>query len=158
MNLQTKIRIESKDQNVMTFLLNHIYNEFISRKYIFEKGIIKLIDQFIAIGDYDIMNYIEFTCSGIDKNVIIPMLIDRDSLSLNDIRFKAQDILIKITPQDNNLIPNIGNMIYEQFVGHEDYIENLVILNIDNEEYIEIFIDSNSTKVPMFFLTKFYSN
>ena len=66
------------------------------------------------------------------------------------------EIFIKITPEDSNKVGDIGNMVYDQFVGHKDYIDNNVVLNIDNGTDVRIWIEKDSCKFPIFFLSKFY--
>lgn len=156
MKLQTKIRIESKDRKAISLILNHIKNEFLSREFIVKNEIVIIKDYFIETGTkVEKVNYIEIFCSGRINKVLIPTLIDKHTLGLDSERY--EEIYIQITPEDKEKIGDIGNMIYEQFVGHKDYIDNAVVLNIDDGENIRIWIEEDSSKFPIFFLTKFYT-
>ena len=156
MKLKTKIRIESKNRAAISLLLNHIKNEFLSREFIVKNGIVNLVDYFIETGTkVEKINYIELTCSGMMNKVMIPTLIDKHTIGIDSKYF--EEISITITPEDNDKVGDIGNMIYEQFVGHQDYIDNEVILNIDDSNNIRIWIEKDSCKFPLFILTKFYT-
>lgn len=42
----------------------------------------------------------------------------------------------------------IGNSIHEQLVGNKDYIDSNIILNIDEENIIKIYIFNECESVP----------
>ena len=154
MKLKTKIRIESKDRSAISLLLNHIKNEFLSREFIVKNGIVNLVDYFIETGTkVEKINYIELTCSGRFNKVLIPTLVDKHTLGIESTEFDL--ITIHIYPEDEDKNGDIGNMVYEQFVGHQDYIDSAVVLNTD--EGIHSFICEDSSKFPLFILTKFYT-
>ena len=152
MNLKTKIRIESKDIAAINLLMTHIKNEFLSRAFILKNGIVELVDYSIE-EIKDELYYIELNCSGRFNKVLIPTLIDKHTLGMESTEFDL--ITIHIYPEDDSKNGDIGNMVYEQFVGHEDYIDSAVVLNTD--EGIHSFICDDSSKFPLFILTKFYT-
>jgi len=152
MNLKTKIRIESKDIAAINLLMTHIKNEFLSRAFILKNGIVELVDYSIE-ETKDELYYIELNCSGRFNKVLIPTLIDKHTLGMESTKFDL--ITIHIYPEDDSKNGDIGNMVYEQFVGHEDYIDSAVVLNTD--EGIHSFICDDSSKFPLLILTKFYT-
>lgn len=152
MNLKTKIRIESKDVSAINLLMTHIKNEFLSRAFILKNSIVELTDCSIE-ETKDGLYYIELNCSGRFNKVLIPTLVDKHTLGIESTEFDL--ITIHIYPEDEDKNGDIGNMVYEQFVGHQDYIDSAVVLNTD--EGIHSFICEDSSKFPLFILTKFYT-
>lgn len=155
MNLKTKIRIESKSRAAISLILNHIKNEFLGREFIEKNEIVNIDEYFIETGTkVEKINYIDITCSGRMNKLLIPVLIDKHTMGIDNEIY--DEIFIKITPEDSNKVGDIGNMVYDQFVGHKDYIDNNVVLNIDNGTDVRIWIEKDSCKFPIFFLSKFY--
>lgn len=56
------------------------------------------------------------------------------------------EITIKVNDEKEQL--RIGNSIHEQLVGNKDYIDSNIILNIDEENIIKIYIFNECESVP----------
>lgn len=57
-----------------------------------------------------------------------------------------REITIKVNDEKEQL--RIGNSIHEQLVGNKDYIDSNIILNIDEENIIKIYIFNECESVP----------
>lgn len=55
---------------------------------------------------------------------------------------------IKITVQNDKEQEAIGNAIHEQLRGNPDYIENRIILNIDTDNEINLYVFDDCEEVP----------
>lgn len=148
-----KIRVESMDRYYIKILINQIGYDILSRQFIVDNDIITIIDSHITVGTKDDMSYIELIVK--DKNmVLIPILADKNIV--NQYR-SNKEISIIITPYDDSKVGDINNMIYDQYIGHKDYIDNKIILNTDDKN-IKIWISENSNKIPLLMYMKFYSS
>lgn len=58
-----------------------------------------------------------------------------------------QKITIEVRDEKEQL--RIGNFIHEQLRGNEDYINNNIILNIDVENTIRLYIFEECKEVPV---------
>lgn len=147
-----KIRVESMDRYYIKILMNQIESDILSRQFIVDDDIVTIIDSHITVGTKDDMSYIELIVKDKMNIVLIPILADKSIVN----QYKSdKEIFITITQYDNSKIRDIGNMIYDQYIGHKDYIDNKVILNIDHKN-IKIWISEKSNKIPLLMYTKFY--
>lgn len=55
---------------------------------------------------------------------------------------------IKITVKDDKEQSAIGNAIHEQLRGNPNYIENRVILNIDTNNEVNLYVFDDCEEVP----------
>lgn len=58
-------------------------------------------------------------------------------------------ITVKITVDTKEMKEKIGTKIHDQLVGNQDYIDSRIILNIDEDKDILLYIDDECTdKIP----------
>lgn len=148
-----KIRIESMDRYAINLIYKQIRYDFLSRKFISEHKLVNITDYHITEGTKDDLSYIEIECKHMNM-IILPILSDRRIINQYTQR---KEIFITLTPDNEDIVGDIANMIYNQYVGHEEYIENDVVLNFDDGKNIKVWIDGSCNKFPTFIFSKFYT-
>ena len=56
--------------------------------------------------------------------------------------------VITIECSDNNEKMAVGNLIHKQLRGNEDYINNNIILNIDTDNTVKLWIFKECKEIP----------
>lgn len=59
-------------------------------------------------------------------------------------------VALEITTKDNDERYRIGDQIHEQLKGNKDYMDCAIILNIEEDRKVRLFVfeDADMTKVP----------
>ena len=55
-------------------------------------------------------------------------------------------IIVKTVNEEEKM--RIGNSIHEQLVGNKDYIDSNIILNIDNENEVNLYVFNECENIP----------
>lgn len=63
---------------------------------------------------------------------------------------ESKDLIrhVKITTRNNKEKMDLGNYIHGQLVGKPDYVNNYIILNIDAENEINLYIFEGCKEIP----------
>lgn len=62
---------------------------------------------------------------------------------------------IKITTKSNEEKMQIGNEIHNKLVGNQDYVDSNIILNIDEDNLVRVWISSEVNNIPDFLMNDY---
>ena len=55
---------------------------------------------------------------------------------------------VRITVEDNEKKMELGRKIHNQLVGNEDYIESDILLNVDEDDIVDLYVFEGCKNVP----------
>lgn len=152
-----KIRVETESLFAYYSILNRIEDLMIRRNF---KELIKITKlrykKSLPEPEKNEKGRFEFTIETLkeSKMLLIPIPVKKKSTDL----IKLKDIFIYITVDEGFDKTVVSEMIYDQFVGYQDYIDSNIFLNYDIDEYINVGFCEESEYLPLFVFMRYYDS